>query len=276
MSWNRFSYICRQLAAGDHSNIPQKITQLNSDPKANWYGESFNTNELSGGLIAKISKIQSYDSANNAVKKYSQLSIITNHQITKKSNNSMNYLVLISIVFLMLSSLFQTTFIKVFSDSYIVNDFNLSHFKWFSEYIEEVTISVILLMAFGLITLFLIRKIIRYKLPHTLSRVANILLSNKIIYNYQLVISMLENPLPLTLRESDSCKLSQYLDALDDDNYVVEWNSIFEHQQSQLIDLCDKYSQRIIAISSVGVVFVIANFIYAIYQPILSLQGLIL
>ncbi len=87
---------------------------------------------------------------------------------------------------------------------------------------------------------------------------------------------MLENPLPLTLRESDSCKLSQYLDALDDDNYVVEWNSIFEHQQSQLIDLCDKYSQRIIAISSVGVVFVIANFIYAIYQPILSLQGLIL
>lgn len=276
MSWKRFSYICRQLTVGDNSNIPQQIAELNSDPKTNWYGDKYNANEIAAVLLAKISKIHSSDSANNVVKKYSQLSITANNQITKKSNNSMNYLVLIAIVFLMLSTLFQTTFIEIFSASYIENDYNFSHFKWFSEYIEEVTIGVILLMSFGLTTLFLIGDIIRYKLPNALSRVANILLPNRIVSNYQSVISMLENPLPSKLRENDSCELSKYLDALDDENYAVEWNSIFEHQQSQLIDLCEQYSQRIIAISSVGIVLVIANFIYAIYQPIMSLQGLVL
>jgi len=81
--------------------------------------------------------------------------------------------------------------------------------------------------------------------------------------------------LPVDVREHSS-DISGYLDGLNNQRYIEEWNSIFNYQTSKLNEMLEVYIKCILSFIGLGVMAVIGNFIYAIYQPIMSLQGLIL
>ena len=108
-----------------------------------------------------------------------------------------------------------------------------------------------------------------------MSKFSKLLFPNKICLTHQNIISMLEHPLPVDAREHTS-DISSYLDGLNNQRYIEEWNSIFNYQTLKLNEMLEVYIKCILSFVGLGLMAVIGNFIYAIYQPIMSLQGLVL
>ena len=275
MSWNRFQYICREIAdsSTEDANFERAIKNINNSDLACLYGQPFAKTSFSNKLLSKISQIPVSKDAILSINKYRSLVILQEGNFDNKNKRALIYLVVVAFFFCLLSLLFQQILIPSFTKVQTALEFpKLAHFYWFEQHIALMTTVVLFTIFIAIIIVYQ-----AYKMSQkTVIGIFNKLLFPRRIYlTHQNILSMLEHPLPADMREY-STNVSNYLDDISHPRYVEEWNSIFNYQTSKLNEILGLYVKTVLSFVGLGVMAIIGNFIYAIYQPIMSLQGLIL
>ncbi|WP_435275448.1 hypothetical protein ACMAZF_19980 [Psychrobium sp. nBUS_13] len=275
MSWNRFQYICREVvdSSTENTNFSCTIKNIDSSIQSDFYGKPFLKESFTSILLNKMSQITAPKEAIASINKYRNLVITQESNFEQKNKRSLIYLVVVGFFFCLLSLLFQQTLLPSFTKVQAAIEFpKLVHFYWFEQHIALMTTVVLFTIFMAVIVVYQAYKMSQKTL---MSKFSKLLFPYKICLTHQNIISMLEHPLPVDAREHTS-DISGYLDGLNNQRYIEEWNSIFNYQTLKLNEMLEVYIKCILSFVGLGLMAVIGNFIYAIYQPIMSLQGLVL
>lgn len=166
MTWERFHYVCRRAAnsARDDEPLTKTIKRIEQEPGTRLYGAKQRKQTVSCEILHGICALSDHERARRLLEFYGRLDLAGQLEEPLRFRRVMLYLGYVTLVFSVVTSLYQTKITPNFINAYRNLDIPVpADLIWFMDYGWHLSMVILVILAAGLLIGHQLRQLYRYR-----------------------------------------------------------------------------------------------------------------
>ncbi|EAR09009.1 hypothetical protein [Reinekea blandensis] len=282
MTWERFGYICRKVAAGirEDETVSDCIGRVEKSESCAYYGDPLHRRSLPKKILDKVALIDSKERALATLNIYQEFDLVEKFEEPIRFKRVVAYLSYVTFIFYIVVGIYQVKVAPTFLNAF--NDFELSvprHLGWYQDYWGYIVLVVSILLIASLVIGHNLRKLFRFDLGIENGFVFKYLVFRSIRTSYKKVMDILQFPISEAgePEENRSSELVNHLKEVEasEMSVAVEMQALLRVQMRVLLEKSEQQMKLISVFVALVVVTAIFFFLASAYSPIFFLGEIV-